>query len=136
IRVGWGTQEPHRGLGPKGLQPRMDDFRTVFRGPGNKDWQKQSAVLNHIFPKGKSLALTFAASKETFPETRRNFLDSLSTHPELKSHLVKEFWFAGEKIYELYEIFRSPVGASQIGHAAATATAYANRFAANSDIIV
>jgi Dolichyl-phosphate-mannose-protein mannosyltransferase len=136
ICVDWGLHNQLHALAPKELRRRMHDFWPLFRGLGNKDWQKQSAVLNHIFPKGKSLALTFAASKETFPETRRNFLDSLSTHPELKLHSVKEFWFAGEKIYELYEIFRSPVGASQIGHAAATATAYANRFAANSDIIV
>src|SRR5207249_11537251 len=57
---------------------------------------------------GKSLALTFAASKETFPETRRNFLAALASHPELKWRLVKEFWYAGEKIYEVYEVDRPP----------------------------
>ena len=133
ICVDWGLHNQLHALAPKKLRRRMHDFWPAFKELGNKNWEKQSAVVNHIFPKGKSLVLTFAASKETFPETRRNFLDSLSTHPELKSHLVKEFWFAGEKIYELYEIFRPPDGASQIRHAAATATAHANRFAANSD---
>ena len=133
ICVDWGLHNQLHALAPKKLRRRMHDFWPAFKELGNKNWEKQSAVVNHIFPKGKSLVLTFAASKETFPETRRNFLDSLSTHPELKSHLVKEFWFAGEKIYELYEIFRPPDGASQIRHAAPTATAHANRFAANSD---
>jgi hypothetical protein len=52
--------------------------------------------------------LTLAASKETFPETGQNFLAALASHPELKSRLLKEFWYAGEKIYEFYEIDRSP----------------------------
>jgi len=133
ICVDWGLHNQLHALAPKKLRRRMHDFWPAFKELGNKNWEKQSAVVNHIFPKGKSLVLTFAASKETFPETRRNFLDSLSTHPELKSHLVKEFRFAREKIYELYEIFRPPDGASQIRHAAPTATAHANRFAANSD---
>src|SRR2546421_9028831 len=133
ICVDWGMHNQLHALAPKKLRRRMHDFWPPFKELGNKNWEKQSAVVNHIFPKGKSLVLTFAASKETFPETRRNFLDSLSTHPELKSHLVKEFRFAREKIYELYEIFRPPDGASQIRHAAPTATAHANRFAANSD---
>ena len=72
----------------------------------NQDQEKQSAVLNQIFPEGKSLGLTFAASKETFPETRRNFVAVLASHPELKGRLVKEFWYAGEKIYEVYEVDR------------------------------
>src|SRR5437667_5613918 len=110
ICVDWGLHNQLHALAPKKLRRRMHDFWPAFKELGNKNWEKQSAVVKHIFPKGKSLVLTFAASKETFPETRRNFLDSLSTHPELKSHLVKEFWFAGEKIYELYEIFRPPDG--------------------------
>jgi hypothetical protein len=73
----------------------------------NENQESQVASLNSIFPKGKSLALTFAATKETFPETRRNFLAALATHPELKSRLVKDFWSGGEKIYEVYEIDRS-----------------------------
>jgi hypothetical protein len=32
----------------------------------------------------------------------------LASHPELKSRLLKEFWYGGEKIYEVYEIDRSP----------------------------
>jgi len=47
-------------------------------------------------------------SQELFPETRRNFFASLTTHPELESRLAKEFWFGGEKIYELYEVVRRP----------------------------
>ena len=62
------------------------------------------------FPRGYEFFLTFAASKESFPETRQNFLASLAAHPELKSHLAKEFWFGGEKIYELYEVIRSSPG--------------------------
>jgi len=32
----------------------------------------------------------------------------LAKHPELKSTLLKEFWYAGDKIYEVYEIDRPP----------------------------
>ena len=131
--VDWGLHNQLHALAPMELRRRMRDCWPIFKELDKKNEEKQTATLNHIFPVGKSLVVTFPASKETFPETRRNFLDSLSTHPELKSHLVKEFWFAGEKIYELYEIFRPPDGASQIRHAAPTATAHANRFAANSD---
>ena len=75
---------------------------------GKKNQDEQTATLNHFFPEGKTIVLTFAASKESFPETRRNFLGSMIAHPELKSELVKEFWFGGEKIYELYEVVRLP----------------------------
>ncbi|SRR6266481_7035031 len=61
---------------------------------------------SHVFPEGKSLALTLAVKKETFRETRRNFLAVLASHPELKWRLLKEFWYAGEKVYELYEVDR------------------------------
>ena len=35
------------------------------------------------------------------------FFAPLAAHPELKSRLAKEFWFGGEKIYELCEVVRS-----------------------------
>ena len=57
--------------------------------------------------------VTFDASKETFPETRRNFLDFVSAHPELNSRLVNEFWYDGKKIYEVYEVARLPHGTQQ-----------------------
>src|SRR5260370_13767597 len=83
----------------------------------NENQESQVAALNSIFPEGKSFALTFAGTKETFPETRRNFLAALATHPELKSRLVKDFWSAGERIYEVYEIDRSLTRAAR-DHAA------------------
>jgi hypothetical protein len=86
----------------------MHDGWPTFKELANNNQQTQSATLDYIFPEGKSLVLTFAASKETFPETRRNFLAALASHPELKPRLLKEFWYAGEKIYEVYEIDRSP----------------------------
>jgi hypothetical protein len=53
----------------------------------------------------------------TFPERRQNFLAALASHPELKGRLIKEFWYAGEKIYEVYEIDRSPqVSQSVMSH--------------------
>jgi hypothetical protein len=85
----------------------MHNYWPVFRGLKDKDQAKQTAILRHIFPKGKSLVLTFAASKETFPETRQNFLDALASHPELRPRLLEEFYFAGEKIYEVYEVSRT-----------------------------
>jgi hypothetical protein len=108
ISVDWGLHNQLHALAPRKLQRRMRDYWPSFKQLGDKDQTNRSAALNHIFPEGKSFALTFAASKETFPETRRNFLAALANHPELKSRLLKEFWYAGEKIYELYEIDRSP----------------------------
>jgi len=63
-------------------------------------------------------------------ETERNLFALLTAYPELKFNLVKEFWLAGTKIYEVYEIVRPP-GGSQVREAAATAsiTPYAPRFA-------
>ena len=88
----------------------MRDLWPTFRQLGQKTKEEQSATLRSIFPEGMNFVLTFAASKESFPETRQNFLASLAAHPELKSHLAKEFWFGGEKIYELYEVVRSSPG--------------------------
>jgi hypothetical protein len=67
-----------------------NSWRT-FEQLENKNQGTQNAVLNHIFSEGKSLALTFAGSKETFPEARRNFIAALTTHPKFESRLLREF---------------------------------------------
>ena len=108
ICVDWGLRLQLHALAPKKLRGQMRDYWPTFLALSHKDKEEQTAALNRIFPEGKSLAVTFAASKETFPETRRNFLTSVTARPELKSQLVKEFWFGGEKIYELYEVVRLP----------------------------
>jgi hypothetical protein len=109
VSVDWGLHNQLHALAPKKLRRRMHDDWPTFKIVVNQDQEKQSAVLKHTFPAGKSLALTFAASKETFPETRRNFLAVLASHPELKLRLVKEFWYGGEKIYEVYEVDRPAI---------------------------
>jgi Dolichyl-phosphate-mannose-protein mannosyltransferase len=106
ICVDWGLHNQLHALASKKLQRRMKDWWPTFAKLGKENQQTQSAKLKLIFPEGKSFALTFAASKETFPETRQNLLAALASHPELKSRLLKEFWYAGEKIYEVYEIDR------------------------------
>ncbi len=106
ISVDWGLHNQLHALAPEKLRGRMHDDWPTFKELANKNQERPSGRLNYIFPEGKSLVLTFAASKETFPETRRNFLAALASHPELKWRLVKEFWYAGEKIYEVYEVDR------------------------------
>jgi hypothetical protein len=106
ISVDWGVHNQLHALAPKKLRRRMRDLWPIFRQLGQKTQQEQSKAIDNIFPKGSSFVLTFAASNETFPETRQNFLASLAAHPELQSRLAKEFWFADEKIYELYEVVR------------------------------
>ena len=108
ISVDWGLHKQLHALVPRELQLRLHDYWPTFKELGKENQETRSATLNFIFPDGNSLALTFAASKETCPETRQNFLAALANHPELKSRLLKEFWYAGEKIYELYEIDRPP----------------------------
>ncbi len=114
VCVDWGLHNQLHALAPKKLRRRMHDSWPTFAELEKKNQDTQNAALNYIFPEGKSLALTFAASKETFPETRRNFLAALASHPELKSRLLKEFWHSGEKIYEVYEIDRSPPHAAMV----------------------
>jgi hypothetical protein len=84
----------------------MHDSWPIFKTLETHSREQQSAILKDIFPKGKSLAVTFAASKETFPETRRNFLAALAGDPELKSRLVTDFKSGRESIYEVYEVDR------------------------------
>jgi hypothetical protein len=108
ICVDWGLHTQFHALAPKELRQRTHDYWPIFQTHSQKDKESQTAALNYIFPEGKSLAVTFALSKERFPDTRRNFLAALAARPELKSRLVKEFWFGGEKIYEVYEIVRAP----------------------------
>jgi len=117
ISVDWGLHNQLHALAPRKLQRRMRDCWPFFQQMENENQENQVAALNSIFPKGKTLALTFAATKETFPETRRNFLAALATHPELKFRLVKDFWSAGERIYEVYEIDRS-LTQTAVDHAA------------------
>lgn len=106
ISVDWGLHNQLHALAPRNLQQRMRDRWPFFQQMEKENQQNQVAALDSIFPEGKTLALTFAAGKETFPDTRRNFLAALATHPELKSRLIKEFSYADEKIYEVYEIVR------------------------------
>jgi hypothetical protein len=106
ISIDWGLHNQLHALAPKKLQGRMHDYWIPFRGLEKKTELEQSASIDRAFPEGKSFALTFAESMETFPETRRSFLASVAFHPQLKSSLAKEFWFGGEKIYELYEVVR------------------------------
>jgi 4-amino-4-deoxy-L-arabinose transferase-like glycosyltransferase len=108
ISVDWGLHNQLHALAPRKLQPRMHDYWPTFQNLGKENQEEQTTNLKFIFPEGKSLAVTFAASKETFPETRQNLLAALAGHQELKSRLLKEFWYGGEKIYEVYEIDRSP----------------------------
>lgn len=108
VYVDWGLHNQLHALAPKGTAATDARLLAGFPKPGKGNQERQSAKLNSIFPEGKSLVLTFALSKETFFETRQNFLAALASHPELKSRLLKEFWYAGEKIYELYEIDRPP----------------------------
>lgn len=108
ISVDWGLHNQLHALASKKLRKRMRDRWQRFRTLTQENEDKQTTILHSIFPKGKVFALTFAASKETFPETRRNFLDVLASHPELQSRLAKEFWSGDEKIYELYEVVRLP----------------------------
>jgi len=111
ISTDWGLHDQLHALAPKKLRRRMRDLWPTFRQLGQKTKEEQSATLRSIFPEGMNFVLTFAASKETFPETRKNFLASVAAHPELKSRLANEFWFGGEKVYELYEVVRSSPGA-------------------------
>jgi hypothetical protein len=106
ISADWGLHNQLHALAPKRLRQRMRDLWPIFKQLDQKTQQDQSTMLRRIFPEGTNFVLTFAASKETFPETRQNFLASLATHRELKSRLANEFWFGGEKIYELYEVTR------------------------------
>jgi Dolichyl-phosphate-mannose-protein mannosyltransferase len=108
ISLDWGLNNQLRALAPKKLQELMRDYWAPLRDLDKKTVAEQSASVDRAFPKGKSFVLTFAESKETFPETRRNFLAAAAFYPQLKSRLTREFWFGGEKIYELYEVVSQP----------------------------
>jgi hypothetical protein len=108
ISLDWGLDSQLRALAPKKLQERMRDYWAPLKDLDKKTLAEQRASTDYAFPKGKSFALTFAESKETFPENRRNFLAAAAFDSQSKSRLIKEFWFSGEKIYELYEVVRQP----------------------------
>ena len=110
ISADWGLHNQLHALAPRKIRKRMRDFWPLFRRLGQENEEKQTAMLHFIFPADKVFVLLFPASKEIFPETRRNFLASLASHPELQSRLAKEFWLGNEKIYELYEVTRNSDG--------------------------
>jgi hypothetical protein len=106
ISTDWGTHFQLHALAPKSLRGRLHDWNPTFNEINTMTPDQQNRLLNRIFPAGKSLAITFAAGKETFPATRRNFLALLGNHHELTYQLTREFWYGGEKIYEVYEVAR------------------------------
>lgn len=108
VCVDWGLHTQLHALGSPELRTKLRDYWPGFKELGGKKQEEQTASLKYFFPEGKSFAIAFAASKETFPDTRRNFLASMAAHPELNSRLAKEFSFGGEKIYELYEVVSLP----------------------------
>ena len=91
ICMDWGLHTQLHAFAPKKLRQRIHDYWPIFLTLSQKDEGSQTAALNYIFPEGKSLAVTFAASKEMFPDARRNFLAVMATRPEFKSRLLKEF---------------------------------------------
>jgi hypothetical protein len=126
ICVDWGLHTQLHALAPKKLRRRMRDHWPTFKELGEKDQKEQAATLDHFFPEGRTFVLTFAASKETFPETRRNFLASVIAHPQLKLQLVKEFW-SGERRFTSYTrlfarrilCYRAPCGQAESERAVA-----------------
>jgi hypothetical protein len=112
ISIDWGLHNQLHALAPRELQPLLHDYWPTFKELKNEDQASEATALNTVIPEGKNLVVTFAASKETFPETRRNFLAAMANHPELKCRLLKQFWHGGQKIYEVYEIDRPPHGAT------------------------
>jgi hypothetical protein len=94
-------------MAKKGIRQRIRDFWPDFKQLP-KEQSQQDTMVKHIFPEGRVLVVTFDGAKETFPQTRRNFFALLAMHPELNCRLVKEFWYGGEKVYELYEVIRLP----------------------------
>jgi hypothetical protein len=104
--------EQLRPMAPSKVRRRFRDVWLVFKEAPKNPEQEQSFI--DIFPNGKTLVLTFAASKETFPETEKNFLDFVSAQSQLTSRLVKEFWYGSDKIYEVYEVIRQPRGRKEV----------------------
>src|SRR5437667_6389172 len=47
ICVDWGLHNQLHALAPKKLRRRMHDYWPAFKELGNKNWEKQSAVVNH-----------------------------------------------------------------------------------------
>ena len=101
--------EQVQALAPKKIRSRIRDFWPAFRKLPDTREQQDTFVAN-IFPEGRTLLVTYDASKEAFPETRRNLFALLSAHPELEYRLVKEFWYGSEKVYEVYEVVRGSNG--------------------------
>src|SRR6266849_7894946 len=117
ISVDWGLHNQIHALAPKKLRERMQE-RWFFTDLEKQNQEEQIGNLNHLFPAGKIFVVMFAESTNAFlPTSRgRNLPAALAVCPELKSRLVKEFWFWGEKIYELYEVTRQPNGAPESTH--------------------
>jgi hypothetical protein len=92
-------------LAPKGLRARIQNAWVSFARPPQYPAEQQ-AMLNSIFPPGRSLMITFEASKKLFPQVRKNLLQLLSSDPNLEVRLGKDFSYGGEKIYEVYEVVR------------------------------
>src|SRR5207249_12086174 len=87
ISVDWGLHNQLHALAPKKLRQRMHDCWPMFKNLANQTQERQAVKLHYVFPEGKSLALAFAPSTETFPETSPNFLAPLAARSERKSSL-------------------------------------------------
>jgi hypothetical protein len=105
ICVDWGLYTQFQALAPKQLRRRMHDYWPTFQTLSQKDKESQTAALNDIFPEGKSLAATFAASKETFPETRRKFPYLGDSSPRAEISIGEGILVWGEKSTNYTRLF-------------------------------
>jgi hypothetical protein len=107
ICIDWGLMNQLEALSPTEILKKLKDDWPFFKDLGESSRPSTPHDLVPIFNERRSLALTFAESKGTFPATRRAFLAGVDSSL-FETRLLKQVKSQNERLYEIYEVTRTP----------------------------
>jgi 4-amino-4-deoxy-L-arabinose transferase-like glycosyltransferase len=103
ICIDWGLMNQLEALSSTEIKKKLQDDWAFFKDLGESSRPSAPDDLVPMFIKGRSLAVTFAESKETFPAARRAFLARVDSSL-FEIHLLKQINSHHERLYDIYEV--------------------------------
>jgi 4-amino-4-deoxy-L-arabinose transferase-like glycosyltransferase len=108
VCIDWGLKTQLEALSSTEIGNKLQDCWPFFKELGESGRPNAPDDLVPVFNKRLSLAITFAESKETFPVTRRTFLERVHTSL-FETHLVKQINNShNDRVYDIYEVTKLP----------------------------
>ncbi|HEY5892368.1 MAG TPA: glycosyltransferase family 39 protein [Chthoniobacterales bacterium] len=109
VLVDWGLHNQIDAVSPEEMRDELVDEWPLFKDISTLPPESRRNTARSPFRAGKNLAVCFAEKNETFPETRRNFLEYTSGD-DVSVRLLDTLNWNGEDVYEIYEVSRKESG--------------------------